>query len=287
MERIPVLSIIGGAIFILEDIMSRNHRRYALSGFMILAGVIACVLPGQAASPVSPSNPVQPTLASTTQATATNPPAATSTMVPTETLIPTPKISLYGTSLITQEDQSAVFVDHKAGIQLVIPPGWMPIRVNEEEYYKAFALDVVQENPSISDRLTRIQDVDLDYHRLEAIDIRPGHIQDGIISDINVVFEEGDVPTLEQWEQAERNRKSPWVNYKFLSSGYRETTNGTRVLVIEQSWSAGEETLYYRGVFFPLSAGTLILDFYSNIDFKDEVLPDFEQVMNSVTLLDP
>ena len=263
--------------------MSRNHIRYALSGFMILLGMVACALPGQTTAPAAPSILIQPTLVSKTP---TKPVPATSTTIPTETLIPTPKISLYGTSLVIQEDQSAVFVDHKAAIQLVIPSGWMPIRVNEDEYYKAFALDVVLENPPISDRLTRIQDVNLDYHRLEAIDIRPGHIQDGIISDMNVVFEEGDVRTLEEWEKAERNRKSPWANYKFLSSGYQQTDNGTRVLVIEQSWSAGEETIYYRGVFFPLSSGTLILDFYSNIDFKDEVLPDFEQVVNSVTLLD-
>jgi hypothetical protein len=267
--------------------MSRNHLRYALSGLLILLGMGACTLPGQAVSPIAPQNPAQPTPVYAAQATATKPATVTSTTIPTETLIPTPRISLYGTSLVIQEDQSAVFVDHKAGIQLVIPPGWMPIRVNEDEYYKAFALDIVLENPPISDRLTRIQDVDLDYHRLEAIDIRPGHIQDGIISDINVVFEDGDVRTLEEWERAERNRKSPWANYRFLSSGYQQTADGTRVLVIEQSWSAGEETMYYRGVFFPLSTGTLILDFYSNIDFKDEVLPDLEQVVNSVTLLDP
>ncbi|HEY3473867.1 MAG TPA: hypothetical protein VGK56_04610 [Anaerolineales bacterium] len=267
--------------------MSRNHRRYALSGFMILVGMVACALPGQAISPAAPSNQIQPTLISTTQATQTKQATATSTTIPTETLVPTPKISLYGTSLVIQEDQSTLFTDHKAGIQLVIPPGWMTLRVNEDEYYKAFALDVVIENPPISDRLTRIQDVNLDYHRLEAIDIRPGHIQDGIISDINVVFEEGDVRTLEEWEKAERNRKSPWADYKFISSSYRETENGTRVLVIEHSWSAGEETIYYRGVFFPLSSGTLVLDFYSNFDFRDTVLPDFEQVVNSVTLLDP
>jgi hypothetical protein len=267
--------------------MSRNHVRHALSGLMILVGMVACGLPGQALPPASPPAALQSTPTIAQQATQTKPVTATSTTAPTATLTPTPRISLYGTSLVIQEDQTAVFVDHKAGIQLVVPSGWMPIRVNEDEYYKAFALEVVTENPAIGDRLTRIQDVNLDYHRLEAIDIRPGHIQDGIICDINVVFEEGDVRTLEEWEKAERNRKSPWVNYKFLSSGYQQTSDGTRVLVIEQSWSAGEETLYYRGVFFPLSTGTLVLDFYSNIDFKEEVLPDFDQMVNSVTLLDP
>ena len=273
-----------------------HHLHHVAGGFVILIAIVACVLPSQTiqSSPGIDPNAIETSIAGTRQASAQqteqailNPPTAT--LIPTVTATPTPKLSFYGTSLSTREDQSAVFEDHKAGIQLIIPAGWLPVRVNEDEYYKAFTLDVVLQNPVFHDHLTRIQDVQLDVVRLDAFDIRPGHIYDNIISDFNVIFEEGDVRSLEKWEQAERKRKFPYTNTKFISSSYPTLDNGTRVLVIEQSWDArgGKGTIYYRGVFFSLPMGTIVLDFYTNSDYKDTVLPDFDQVVNSLTLLNP
>jgi hypothetical protein len=270
--------------------MKQNKYQLGLIGFGLILILAACV---QTTQPITNPSSVETVLASTARALAkqteaANPITATPSLTPTETPTPTPKISLYETSLVVGEDQSALFIDHKAGIQLTIPAGWMPIRVNEEEYYKAFALDVVLENPAINEHLTAIQDVNLEYHRLEAIDIRPEHVPNGIISNFNVIFESGDVRSLEKWEQAERNRRPPLVNYKFLRSSYPIIDNGMRVLVIE-SWDASGKkgTIYYRGVFFSLPTGTLVLDFYTNNEFKDIVLPDFEQVINSLSMLNP
>ena len=208
------------------------------------------------------------------------------TSVPTVTYTPTPQISLSGTSLIFRGDQTAEFVDYKAGIKLTIPSGWLPVRPNEEEYYKAFTNDVVINDPDIYKRLNQIQTHDTNFFRLDAIDIRPGHVVNGVISDISVIFQENDFRTLEEWSKAERGQVSPYAGYKFLSSKYPETADGTRVLVIEKSWDYQGGTLYYRGVFFSIPTGALVLDFQTNNDFKDTVLPDFEQVVNSVTLLD-
>jgi len=274
--------------------MKQNKYQLGLIGFILLFIGAACVLPDQTTQPITNPSSIETTLASTARAfakqtEAANPFTATPSLAPTITFTPTPKISLYETSLVVREDQKALFIDHKAGIQLTIPSGWMPIRVNEEEYYKAFALNVVLENPAINEHLTAIQDVNLDYHRLGAIDIRPEHIPDGIISNLNVIFESDDGRSLEKWEQAERNRRPSLVNYKFLRSSYPIMDNGTRLLVIEKSWDAGGKkgTIYYRGVFFSLPTGTLVLDFYTNNDFKDTVLPDFEQVINSLSILNP
>jgi len=270
--------------------MNRNHLGETLSTLVLMIAMIACALPGRFSPNAPQANPnlIQTSVAGTSQAAASLPPA-TPTVAPTATLVPTPKISLAGTSLIGQEDQSSLFVDHTAGIQLVIPAGWLPVRVNEEEYYKAFTLDVVLKNPRISDELTVIQDVKPEVLRLDAIDIRPGHLPDGIITNINVIFEAGDVRSLEKWSQAERNRKSPYAKYKFISSSYPQTKDGTRVLMIEERWAAAGNAgaIYYRGVFFSLPSGTIVLDFYTNLNFKDTVLPDFDQVVNSLTLLNP
>jgi len=211
---------------------------------------------------------------------------ASPTPIPTKTHTPTPQISITETSLIFREDQTAEFIDHRAGIKLTIPTGWLPVRPNEDEFYKAFTLDVVQENQEIVDRLAHIQSSDTNFVRLDVIDIRDGHIQDGILTVINVIFEEDDTRTLEKWVEAERKKKQPFENFKFISSSYPETANGTRILVIEESWASGKSnTIYYRGVFFSLPTGTIVLDFYTSDKFKETVLPDFEEVVNSLVEL--
>jgi hypothetical protein len=276
----------------MEDIMDLR-RCHTLIIVLIPFLLAAC---GRNVPPAPITNPasIETALASTAKALAQRTETAqgftaTPPVTPTETLTPTPRVSLNGTSLLIHEDQSALFIDHKAGIQLTIPSGWMPVRVNEDEYYKAFALDVALENPAIVDVLTDIQDANVNYHRVESIDIRPDHIPDGIVTHFNVLFQEGDIRTLEKWEQAERNRKSPYAKYRFISSSFPTLENGTRVLVIEESWQASGDkgTIYYRGVFFSLPTGTVILDFFTNLDFKDSVLPDFEQVINSLILITP
>lgn len=272
----------------------KPHHRYSLAlGFVILSILAACE---QRAQPAPITNPgsVETALASTARALAQQTETAngftpTPARTPTETPTATPKISLYGTSLIRLEDGSTVFVDHNAGVQLSIPAGWLPIRANEDEFYKAFALDVVLENPEISDRLTQIQDVKPEYQRLDAIDIRPDHIPDGVISNITVIHDSQKLWTLEKWRQEEWNRKRPYTNYRFLSSSYLTTQDGTRILITEQSWNAsgGKATIYYRAAFWSLPTGTFVLIIYTNKDFKDTVLPEFEQVINSVSQLTP
>jgi hypothetical protein len=292
----PGVSLPGGS-FILEEIMNPTSRHFILSVAALLMATIACVLPGQTVQPPPTTNPIniETAVAGTAQAAAqqtqqANPITVTATVVIVPTDIPTatPKISLAGTSLQIREDQTTLFTDYKAGIQLVVPAGWLALRPNEEEYLKAFTLDVTLQNPAISDRLTRIQDANIDRFRMDAIDIRPEHSPHGIISDFNVIFQEGDLRSLEEWEKAERKARKIYANHKFLSAKYPQTASGIRVLMIEENWSVGQEyTMYYRGVFFTLPTGTLVLDFYASSDFKDVVLPDFDQAVNSVTLLNP
>jgi hypothetical protein len=246
---------------------------------------------GKSPAPITNPPAVETSLAGTARALAKQTETAngftlTPSITPSLTLTPTPKISLNGTSLVFNEDGGALFVDNKAGIQLTIPAGWMAFRVNEQEYYDAFTSEVVLANPALSERLTQVQDVDLDHYRLEAFDIREGHIPNGIISDMSVIFQPGDMRTLEQWAKAEGNRKSPYKNFRLTSMGYPKTADGTRVLVIEQTWSKDQSSkVFHRAVFFSLATGTVVLDFYTNDAFKDSVLPDFEQVINSLSLL--
>lgn len=267
--------------------MNYHRIHQAWIGFVLLSILAGC---GRSAGNTN-SPAVETSLASTARAfakqtEAAHPVTATQPVTPTITLTPTPKISLNGTSLVVREDQSTLFTDHKAGIQVVIPAGWMAFRVNEQEYYEAFTDAAVLANPALNDRLTQVQDVDLDNFRLDAFDVREGHIPNGVISDINVIFQPGDTRSLEQWAKAEGNRKIIYKQYKLISLGYPKTADGTRVLVIDQTWAVNQSnTLFHRSVFFSVTAGTVVLDLYTNNSFKETVLPDFEAVVNSLTLL--
>ena len=261
-----------------------------------IGSLFLSILSGCGKSPPKPVvNPpaVETSLASTARALAkqteaANPFTATPSPTSTSTPTPTPKISVNGTMLVMNEDGSALFTDYTAGIRLVIPAGWLPLRVNEEEYYQAFTSEIATSNPAIGQRLTQIQDADLNTFRLDAIDIHEGHTVNNILSDMYVNFYSGDARSLEQVAQAEGKKKSAFKNYLFLNRGYPKTPDGTRTLVIDRTWTQDPtQKIFQRSVFFRLPRGVLALNLYSHKDFKDTVLPDFEQVVNSVTPLNP
>jgi hypothetical protein len=247
----------------------------------------------QSAPPVVNPPAVETYLASTARALAkqteaANPFTKTPSPTATETQTPAPSISVNGTTLTMNEDGSAIFTDYKAGIQLIIPAGWLPLRVNEQEYYQAFTSDLTSMNPAIGERLTQIQDANLDNFRLDAIDIRDGHTVNGVLTDMNVNFYPGDARSLEQMAEAEGKKKSAFKNYLFLNRGYPKTPDGTRTLVIDRTWTQDQtKKMFQRSVFFSLPTGALVLNLYANKEFKDTVLPDFDQVVNSLTPLKP
>jgi hypothetical protein len=280
-----------GREFIAEETMKPGILYSIVIGSFILSIVSSC---GRSAPPPIVNPPaVETSLASTARALAkqteaANPHTATPSPTATATLTPTPRISVNGTMLERNEDGSALFKDYKAGIQLVIPAGWLPLRVNEEEYYQAFTSDITSSNPAIAERLTQIQGADLNNFRLDAIDIRDGHTVNGVLSDMYVNFYTGDARTLEQVATTEGKKKSAFKNYMFLNRGYPKLADGTRTLVIDRTWTQDQtKKIYQRSVFFSLPTGVLVLNLYSNKDFKDTVMPDFEQVLNSVTPLNP
>jgi hypothetical protein len=172
-------------------------------------------------------------------------------------------------------------------MQLTIPAGWLSVRTNEEEYYRAFTLDVVLAEPALSDRLTIMQNNDPDNFRVTAIDIRPEHVVNGMASDINVILQPEQVKTLSEWAKTDINRSRLFKEYRRISSTFKQTPAGLDVYVLEESWKAVKEgRVYFKRVVFSLPAGMVTVDFQCPLDFKDTILSEFDQVVNSLTLLD-
>jgi len=267
-----------------------------ITGSILFFTMMACVVPGLS-QPVPPTFDLNliPTmvvltanaLEAQTAVAALQIPLETPTLTPAESVTATPRISLSGTSLFPRDDQTTVFTDRQAGIELIIPAGWMPIRVNEQEYFDAFASNAAADL-AIRDRLARIQTLDPAWFRLDAIDIQPGHVVNGIISDIDVIFLMNEPRSLEKLSKDEHNADHPFANFKFISSDYEQAANGMRSLIFEQRWdSPSGDVTYYKGILFKISSGVIKIDFYTNLSFKDTVLPDLEKVVNSLVLLNP
>jgi hypothetical protein len=269
--------------------MKRNHLVRILGGFVVLLAILACALPGQTAQPASVLNVRRTVVALTSTAGAlANLNTATPSPMPTETIVPTPKISSYGTSLINLPDGSMQFVDHVAGVQTIFPLGWLVFRVGEQEYYAAWEKQEMQ-NPEFGDIFATMQNADPKILRAVALDLRPGHMPNGILTGASIIFLPDDKTSLEEWEKTRKARHSPCVNYKFLSASYPQTANDTRVLVVEERCSAeaGKGNIYERAVYFSLPSGTLHIDLETNLDQKDATLLEFNQMVDSLTSITP
>jgi hypothetical protein len=248
-------------------------------------------MPGQTiqSAPVTDPNAISTAVAGTAHAAEqqtqqANPVPATAAIAPTDTPTPTPRVSSAGASLLTLADGSTQFMDHLAGVQMLFPSIWLVFRLGEPEYYAASE----KHNLGSLESLAAMQNIDPNVLRVVALEMRSGQIPDRLITALTVIFLAGNMSSLEEWEQERKDRHNPCAGFKFISSSFPQTSNGTRFLLVEESCNAiGGGTIYERDAYFSLSSGTLHVGFETNFDEKDITILEFDQVMNSITLLNP
>jgi hypothetical protein len=268
----------------MEDTMKPNYLLLFCAALVILISLAAC-----RQQPATNPPAVETSLASTARALAKQTESANPTVTPspTSTEMPTrtPRISTGGTSLEIREDGSTLFTDHKLGYQLMIPADWLAIRINEDEYYKAFTVEEVAANPVMVDFLSKIQTQDSNQVRMFALDLRAAG---GSISGISVVLQPPTIETMDDWVVARISRGNKKPGYILHSSGYQEIPAGVRAMVRDEQWnSTSSGKIYSRTIALIVPAGILTIDFETALENKDTLLPDFEQVVNSIILLNP
>ncbi len=278
--------------------MKRNHSYPAVTVFVMLLAIVACVLPGQAAPPAPAMDPltIETVVAGTAQAAEqqtqqANPVPATPTIASTATITPTPKISSSGTSLVSLADGSMQFTDYVAGMQMVFPPGWLVVRVGEEEYYAAWRKPETQA-PMFASIFAEIQNLDPKVFRMNALDIRPEYIIYDNVTQVEVVFEQNDTRSLKEVKADETKGQSLYKDYKLLSSNLFDAPQGMQALNIEAQWASANKASqtgksYSRRVIYKVSTGIIAVDLFTLLDKKDLTTPDFEQTLNSITFFNP
>jgi hypothetical protein len=278
--------------------MNRHHFHSTVSALVILLAIVACVLPGQTIQPAPTMGPlnIEAAVAGTAQAAATqtalvNPVPAAPTVAPTNTITPTPKISSSGTSLFTLANGATQFTDYVAGMQMVFPPGWLVIRVGEEEYYAAWGKPETQA-PMFVDIFAEMQNLDPKVFRVNGLDVRSDYIIYNNVTQVDVVFVQDDIRTLKEVKADETKNHPRYKNYKLLSSNFFDAPQGVQALNMEAQWKSANEASqtgmsYQRRVIYKVSTGIIAIDLFTLLDKKDLTTPDFEQLISGIVFLAP
>jgi len=278
--------------------MFQNPLQSNLIGLAILLAITACVIPSQLTQPAPTASPNAQQATVVTSAVTlieTTLQASLITATPafksTKTLIPTSEISFSGTSLLELTDGSVQFTDYWAGMQLLIPPEWLGVRVGELEYYQAWE-KVGTQNPELLRKFASIQTLDPDTYRVTAVDIRPEHILYEHVPTLDVIFAQGDISTLNEVKISQLEKQPPLANYKLLSSHFQKTTKGIEIVIIEFQWESATSVnqhyiSYSKRVLFKVPTGTVSIDLHIPLEQKDSLEPEFDQMIGNLTLFTP
>jgi hypothetical protein len=266
---------------------------------ILLFAMLACAIPGQQAASV-PTPTVDPaqldaivaeTVAAALQQTASAPTAtaavtATRQPTPTETAIP-----LQQSSMTNQADGTTLFVDEKAGFNITVPPGWLAVRIDQIEYYDAFSLPQA-EDPSVQTALMDINNLDPSVFRLFIFDLQDGHVQNGFVNNVNVIWKQGEsisLKTDEEIKEAAEELPSLVPGLVVLSSSISTTAANilTGVILSEiasQQSDGNTLNLSRKQVFLNVKDGLLVLTFTSGQGIQDATLPFFDAMIESIQL---
>jgi hypothetical protein len=266
---------------------------------ILLLTMQACAIPGQQAAslPTPTVDPAQldaivaETVAAVLQQTASAPTATvavTATRQPTPTETATP---LQQSAMTNQADGTTLFVDEKAGFNITVPPGWLAVRIDQIEYYDAFSLPQA-EDPSVQTALMDINDLDPNVFRLFIFDLQDGHVQNGFVNNVNVIWRQGESISLKTDEEIKATAEElPSVvpGLVVISSSISTTAANilTGVILSEITSQQSDGTtlnVFQKQVFLNVKDGLLVLTFTTGQDIKDATLPFFDAMIESIQL---
>ncbi len=227
------------------------------------------------------------------------------TPLPTETLLPSPTATeipptstptevVYpetGSKVQENDDGSTTYFDYTGAYRVDIPTQWLAIRPGSTEYNAAWLLPEASV-PEIRKSLETMQSFDSNIFRIFALDVQEGHYSDGFVSNINFVLDHQNTASLEEtFAQSVLALPDAISGLVVTSAEITETTLGMPVGIIESEWDAESDTgqiirIYQRQALFAGKNNFLIITFTSTVDFKDQLLEDFEIMVDGFELLD-
>ncbi len=281
--------------------MKSTRQPIFFAASLLVLTMLACALPGQTtASTPAPTfdsarldtmiaETVTAAIAQTQQAEPTATQAPINTPVPTET--PSPTLVVSGSSLTQQSDGTTLFADNEGGYQLNVAPGWLPVRINEQEYYDAYTLEAAADT-AVQDALMSIQKMDPNDFRLFIYDLQDGHLQNGFLTNINLIWDRTGTISLENEDGIKELAAilpSSMPNLVVQSSAIATNANDvkTGMILSEMPTKAAngtDITIVQKQVFINLETGVLVITFTTDKALQDATMPFFDTLVESIKL---
>jgi hypothetical protein len=274
-----------------------KHRRTLFIALFSPLVMLACAIPGIPAASTSVPAPavddgrLQTMVAGTVAAALAQTEQAAPTREPTRPATPTEEALTAGSSLAAQADGTVLFVDERAKFQVSISPGWLPVRINEQEYLDAFALPAAAD-AGVQSELMDIKTLDPNIFRLFVYDLQDGHLISGVITGIDFVWDVEGVISLEndagiKETASDLAASTPGLNA--TSATLSTNTNGIPLGIIlaeipGYTFEGAEVVLFQKHVYLNLPAGVLIVSFTTEQNFKDATLPFFDTMIETIKI---
>jgi hypothetical protein len=185
-----------------------------------------------------------------------------------------------------------VFTDHRTGIEIIVPAGWLAVRVNEPEYYDAWVLPELSD-PAYQHALAVIKDMNPNESRLSIIDMQEGHLQDGFVTNINLFWFEKDEISLEDDEDLLASLDSlseTMPDLRVLTAKLSATSSGIPIGITTSKMPAitvegANVVVFYRQVFVRARTGVLAITLATTEELKETVFLSFDAMIESITLV--
>lgn len=233
------------------------------------------------------------------------PPTLTPTKTPTETPIPSPTATeipptgtptevdypATGSDLEEKDDGTTRYRDYAGGYEIHIPVVWLALRPGEEEYTQAWSLPEASD-PAVQNSLREMQSLDPGVYRLFALDIREGHYSNGFVTNLNFVLgTESEASLEETFAESVLTLPDAVPGTVVIDSSLTETEAGIPYGNIEserelQGTAENPLTLYQKQAIFMVKKRPLVITFTSTTDFKDQVIGEFDAMLNTFSLLE-
>ncbi len=274
--------------------------------FFTLAVALAALACNTSANP--PSAPASPTedlrlplmvaetvAAAVTQTAQALPPTFTQaapspepTASPLPTFTPTP-LPLPSGILTRQQDGSSIFTDETAGFQVSLPQGWLAVRLGGEEFDEALAF-TQSADPLIYAALQSIRAQDPNALRLFVINLQNETLEDEPLTAIQFRWDSQASLSFDS-PQGLETLAAAWAqsitDMEITSLNFFVNPLQTMFGVIESAAPniANNSTTFYKRVYFNTPSGLVYAEFATSKRLKLELIPAFDAIMDTVSVI--
>jgi hypothetical protein len=269
--------------------MNRHYLHYALSTFVILIAIVACVLPGQPVQPAPgiDSNAVATAVVGTAQA------AAQQTAQPYATEIP---VSMTGTTIEQAQDGTTQYTDYDGRFEISFPVGWLALRPDSEEFNASLTNEGTA-NPMLHEQMTAdLAGYEADYDRLYAYILRPDIKKNVMLGFSKLVWDSETARPLDSVTMGDlvRDLESPGGIPGFhADTAQLHEDSVVKMIEVGGRWTmsdgeGGTIPFYTTIIFFKPTANSGVRATFTFIqDYQAQIAADVKSIMESIRIIEP